>query len=141
MLEKARGLLVSARALFALDGGAPTRLGQRYPAALGDELARVFRNVLLCKGRVGYMFDIFSGAAGVGVSCDKLGIPAVAFDTSLRTADDVNSLQFLRFFRRACAIGDVTCLHLAPPCSSFSLAQSRSGRAVRSAEKPWGLDN
>ena len=32
-------------------------------------------------------------------------------------------------------------MHIAPPCASFSRAQSRSGRAIRSAEKPWGLDN
>ena len=35
----------------------------------------------------------------------------------------------------------MACVHLALPCSSFSVAQSRSGRAIRSAEKPWGVDN
>ena len=61
------------------------------------------------------------------------------FDTFLRASDDVCTPSLLRYFRHQLSQREVAGVHLAPPCSSFSLSQSRGGRPSRSKQHPIGL--
>ena len=73
------------------------------------------------------------------MACLRGGMPSLAFDTQLRSSDDLSSRQFLQFAAVQLLAKRVSVIDAASPCSSFSVAVTRSGRAVRSKEFPWRL--
>ena len=85
----------------------------------------------ICRARKlsGSMRDLFGGSGGVAVACLREGMPSLAFDTQLRSSDNLSSWQFLQFAAVQLLAKRVSVIHAAPPCSSFSVAVSRSGRA------------
>ena len=85
------------------------------------------------------MYDILGGAGGVGASCAERGLDAKIYDTSIDATLDVARREFIQHFVKQCKSGHVACVMLATPCSSFSIAVSRSGRAIRTQEWPLGL--
>lgn len=53
------------------------------------------------------------------------------------TSDDVSSIDFSKI-EHECSTGRVAAVCIATPCTTFSIAQSRGGRAIRSKQEPWG---
>ena len=123
-----------------LEGGAATRRAQRYPRALCQVFAEVLCNAVDFLRGSGTIFDIFGGRGGVGRACENLGHRALVVDLVNNNKDDVASLEFQSFFEHCCINGLVSGVCLATPCSSFSIAQSRAGRPIRSRAYPLGLD-
>jgi hypothetical protein len=83
--------------------------------------------------------DIFAGTGGVAKACLKYYRNAFIIDTSWSESLDACSTTFLGHFRRAAEQGELAGVMFATPCSSFSLAVSRSGKALRSISHPRGL--
>ena len=84
------------------------------------------------------LFDVFGGSGQVGFQSEKLGFPALVFEISRRPSDDVCSYGFKRWISRQASEGKIGAIMCATPCSSFSVAVSLSGRALRSQEEPRG---
>ena len=91
--------------------------------------------------RSGVFHDVFCGTGGVADGCQQLGLVSLKFDICLHPKLDVLSSAFVKHFANAATNGQVAAVCLATPCSSFSLANSRSGRAIRSKEHPLGKPN
>ena len=121
----------------AWDGNA--RRAQRYPTAsifsLASELIEaggtLFPN--------GYGADVCGGCGGVAKAAISLGTDAFVFDTASRLKDDITRLLFLRWLEEQLSSHKIKAVVLALPCNSFSLANSRSGKALRSKNEPRGI--
>ena len=85
--------------------------------------------------------DVFGGSGQVGFQSEKLGVPAlIVFEISRRPSDHVCSYGFKRWISKQASGNKIGAIMCATPCSSFSVAVSRSGRALRSQEEPRGKD-
>ena len=65
-------------------------------------------------------------------------MPALIFEISRRPSDDVCSYGFKRWISKEASERKIGAIMCATPCSSFSVAVCRSGRALRSQEEPIG---
>ena len=86
------------------------------------------------------LFDVFGGSGQVGFQSEKLGVPDLIFEISRRPSDDVCSYGFKRWISKQASGNKIGAIMCATPCPSFSVAVSRSGRALRSQEEPRGKD-
>ena len=82
------------------------------------------------------MIDAFGGCGGVGKAVLRLGFLARKYE--LLDGYDLTAPAVLRSIRQDILAGRVLALMLAPPCTSFSIAQARNG-PIRSKEQPLGL--
>ena len=126
-----------------------TRKAQKYPPspsqALADELVmqvckpwRLSDSESLSQPKRSRMLDIFGGAGGVGAGCAQRGLGSTVIDTSISSRMDVTKKHFLHWIEEQIKTSRIGTVMLATPCASFSLAVSRSGRAIRSTEYPRG---
>ena len=83
--------------------------------------------------------DIFAGTGGVGAALASYGANCVLIDVNVNKNDDVTNPMFIKSLRASLREHKIAGVMIAPPCNSFSLAVSRSGRALRSKECPRGL--
>ena len=124
---------------FQLDGGCNTRRAQRYPVGLNFALAAE----LISGGRhrfpKGYIADVCGGSGGVAKAAIACRVPSFIFDTAVRIRDDITHRSFNAWFRSEIEKGKIRGVMLALPCNSFSLANSRSGKALRSKTEPRGI--
>ena len=118
-----------------LEGSSMTRRAAKYPRRMATALARV---LVAERGR-GYVIDGFSGSGIVGDAVRRLGVPTKSFEVNRDTREDMCTLDFSRWMAGECAAGKLRGVMLPVPCSTFSVAQSRSGRAIRSQDSPRGL--
>jgi hypothetical protein len=102
-------------------------------------LAEIFDAVVRSQSLEGAMWDLYCGCGDVGKRFSDFGHIARLFDTQIRPSDDLNTSGFHAHFRSAVLEKRISCVHIAPPCSSFSLANSRQGHAIRSKAYPLGL--
>ena len=135
-----------------LDGCHRTRKAAKYIKWLADSLAdeivmQIGKPWLVSSNSVSkrlsrsHMLDIFGGTGGVGKSCANKGVSATIIDTSISGKLEVTKHTTLRWIYAELKSGRIGGVMLATPCSSFSLAVSRSGRAIRSKKQPRGLEN
>lgn len=122
-----------------LNGGAATRRAARYPVQLAKAIADVLVGAAWKRKRSGWLWDIFGGAGLVAKYSQQFGVTGIVVDTVVRSSDDACSYGFFIHLKKRLREGRIACVHLAPPCKSFSLAISRCGQAIRSQECPWGL--
>jgi hypothetical protein len=87
------------------------------------------------------VLDLFCGFGGVAKQCNVIGARAIMFDKVLSPKCDLCHVEFLQYLKAQLESNKVGAVMLATPCSSFSLAQSRSGYAIRSIQHPEGLPN
>jgi hypothetical protein len=86
-----------------------------------------------------YVADLFSGSGGVAQHARRQGFKAKEFDIRHGKGGDLLAPGFRRNFARDMQEGKVIAVMIATPCSSFSLAQSRGGKALRSRLYPRGI--
>ena len=122
-----------------LNGSSKTRQGQRYPARLAVHLAEAFDAEVRSRQLPGAMWDLYCGCGDVGKRFNEFGHEARLFDTQIRASDDLNASGFHTHFKTAISQSRVSCVHVAPPCSSFSVANSWQGHAIRSGTHALGL--
>ena len=84
------------------------------------------------------MVDAFAGAKGVARAARRRGLKAWAFEIADGPEGDLTKPAVLQRIRRAAKRGQIACMIMGPPCSSFSQARNSSGR-LRSPEHPGGL--
>ena len=114
-----------------------TRAAAKYSLQLARAIAR---ELVYCK-RVhpeSMVLDIFGGSGIVARQCGRLGFRARVIE-KMRPADDATSKDFLQWVRQLAQARRITAMMIATPCSSFSLAQSRGGKALRSQSEPRGI--
>ena len=112
-----------------------TRRAAKYPLRLARALAR-----LLCYGRkCGYVLDAYAGSGIVGRQCRQLGVASLGFELSDDIRQDMTISAFDEWLEAEASAGKLRGAMLALPCRTFSLAQSRGGRAIRSQAEPRGL--
>jgi hypothetical protein len=86
-----------------------------------------------------FVLDVFAGCGGVAKACFKLGRESYIVDNTWNANFNACSSSFMQWLKVSCAQGCVASVMIATPCSSFSLAVSRSGKALRSKTHPRGL--
>jgi hypothetical protein len=86
----------------------------------------------------GIFLDIFGGCGNVAVAAQRLGRESFIVDTRYGDIGDVCKPAFVSWLTAQASNNLIAGAMLAPPCSSFSLAISRSGKALRSAAHPRG---
>ena len=84
------------------------------------------------------MVDAFAGEKGVAKAARRRGFRAWAFEIADGPEGDLTNPAVLRRIRRAARRGQIACMVMGPPCSSFSQARNSTGR-LRSPEYPRGL--
>ena len=124
---------------LALDGGTRTRKAQKYTPNLCQAIACELCFAVPHRPQSQYVLDVFAGTGGVARACVALGRESFIVDTTWNPAMDACSRSFLRRFNEAAGRNEIAGVMLATPCSSFSLAVSRSGKALRSLSHPRGL--
>ena len=67
------------------------------------------------------------------------GFPSYVFDNAVRVKDDITHRSFIAWLKKEMDTGKIMGVMLALPCNSFSLANSRSGKALRSKLGPRGI--
>jgi hypothetical protein len=126
---------------YQLDGGSNTRRAQRYPGGLNFALAAE----LISGGRrrfpKGYIADVCGGSGGVAKAAISSGFPSYVFDNAVKIKDDITHRSFTAWHKKKIDAGKIMGVMLALPCSSFSLANSRSGKALRSKIEARGISN
>ena len=120
---------------LVLDGGAKTSAAAKYPAGLALRLAECLVGV----GRSGFVLDGFAGSEIVGDACLDLGARVMSQDICRDPSEDMCSPIFLKFIEEQCRLQTLRSVMLPFPCRTFSLAQSRSGHALRSQLEPRGV--
>ena len=119
---------------MVLEGGRTTSAAAKYPKGLADTLASK-----LVGSREGcFVIDAFAGSGIVGDAVVKLGYPVVSFEIDVNSRQEVLSSFF--FFSDFCRRNAqrIIPIMLPTPCRTFSVAQSRSGRAIRLKDHPRG---
>ena len=86
-----------------------------------------------------YVADLFSGSGAVSRQIRKRKVKAREFDIKYGKDGDLLEPSFRRLFSADVKEGRILAVMIATPCSSFSLAQSRGGKALRSREYPRGI--
>ena len=97
------------------------------------------RRVSKTQGWQDVWFFFGGGSGGVGIACTQRGLQSEIIDSSICSKVDVTKRSFLVWLRRQLINSTKATVMLATPCSSFSIAVSRSGRAIRSQMWPRGL--
>ena len=132
-------VLSDRAATSSLKGGHRTKQAAKYSNGLSYALACELCWSRKRLNRRSMILDIFAGAGGVARACHALGFNAYVFELSKSTTSDVCSYLFQDWVSKAIASQRIHAIMLATPCNSFSIAVSRSGRALRSKAHPRGL--
>ena len=121
-----------------LDGGAATAAAAAYPSRLGFALARelAFSRELPAGRRV--VLDFFAGSLAVTTQLGNFAIDTLVIDS--RFGCDALAEGFANYVCQLIGSGKIYACMIAMPRSSFSLAQSRSGFALRSQTAPRGIE-
>ena len=122
---------------LVLDGGCRTKNAAKYPDAMAKRLAAELLGV--CKR--GAVLDLFAGSGVVSKYVVEFGGMALSCDLHRDKRQDLTHLCFYDYFASLILEGCVRSAMIAIPCNSFSLAQSRSGKAIRSKLEPWGVSS
>ena len=85
--------------------------------------------------------EFFCGSGGIWKAWRQLGCQSVGVDVTRSAADDLLVPARRLYWLREAREGRVAGAFFAPPCSSFSLARGRGGRCIRSALRPWGVED
>ena len=120
-----------------LEGSRMTRATAKYSL----RLARTIAKELVYSRRMhpeAMVLDIFGGSGIVAKQCGRLGYRAYIIEKKVRETDDATSPHFLDWVRQQAQARRIQAMMIATPCSSFSLAQSRGRRALRTQSEPRG---
>ena len=120
-----------------LDRGSATKAAATYPPRLGSALARELAYSRPEKAGKRIVIDLFAGSLAVTKQLRHFGIETLVLDSLFGT--DVLTKGLIAKVCETLSSGQVYACMIAMPCSSFSLAQSRGGTALRSKSAPRGL--
>jgi hypothetical protein len=123
---------------LVLDGGYLTKRAEKYSRKLSLSLAEELCYSSTAAVGKGIILDIFGGCGNVAMQAFRLGRPAFIVDTKYGNQYNACSDDFLGWIVEQAKLGHIAGAMLAPPCASFSLAVSRSGKALRSQTHPRG---
>ena len=119
-----------------LDGGHNTSRPAAYPPLLAKALA----TELVMARPTGRVVDAFSGSGVVGDWVLRFGVDVISVEISSDATSDALGDEFCKYVCDNFNAGRIRSVCLPFPCTTFSIAQSRGGRAIRSRERPRGID-
>ena len=109
-----------------------TSAAAKYPKGLAYSLATE-----LCSARPGrFVIDAFADIQIIGDAVLSKGYRVISFEIGVDSRQDVLSPDFTNFCKANAAA--ITAIMLPIPCRTFSVTQSRGGRALRSQQYPRG---
>ena len=130
----------SSKLHVQLNGGQTTRRAARYPLRLARVLAMELFFAWKPIQEGGCFVDLCGGSGVVGMALNFfLKAPAIIVDTRYRRDDNICDIAFQERFRKFSEKLLIAGVMFAFLRSTFSVAQSRAGTAIRSQTHPRGV--